>query len=690
MDRKWILVSVATLLVFTFYWGSKEMAHQWLTQQAQNNAQQSLLNAIGEMRHALRRFYHLPYLINNNPDAVALVVGRLDQSNDIDQALSQLDKAANTEGWYLLSDKGQLVASSIAGDHISNADLQTIVADIHRLGEGTSLVLKTKGERPFYYLSAPIFEHLAIVGIVVVQLDLRLLTDQWLTSSDVILLRDPNGKFFLSSSDTYSADWLNDAESRINITEKTLLQGESLTLWDMDNKRYFSQTIRLDDVKWLLTYLSPTTPVDRTSTTIGLSASMFFLLLFLIGVIGYQRHQKQLSQQRIQALIKESEQKLNQMINKTQVGLLLLNEQGNIVDINAMAIQQFAIEDASFAEINLRQLFKKNDDTQSPLFPESTLLPESPNSIDNRIEEMSAVEKVAVRQDQSAFPVLFSLTSFPFHGTQYYLATVLDISKRKKAEHALNEANMQLAQRVEERTSELREAQASLIASSKMAALGRMSSAIVHELNQPLTGLRTLTTSNALLSERGEMAMVAANNDLIETLIDRMVDMATQLKTFAYNKPERLHAVSFTEGLQEVLRIYQQQLLEIDVRVRIPSGLPKIQAEEQRLRQVLGNLVSNAIDALEHTPQPRITISVVPTEASLEVKISDNGCGIDGEALSTIFEPFTTNKKIGKGLGLGLSIVANNMRDIGGDIQANINQKGGMTFVLRFALVTPK
>lgn len=267
---------------------------------------------------------------------------------------------------------------------------------------------------------------------------------------------------------------------------------------------------------------------------------------------------------------------------------------------------------------------------------------------------------------------------------------MLDISKRKKAEHALNEANMQLAQRVEERTSELREAQASLIASSKMAALGRMSSAIVHELNQPLTGLRTLTTSNALLSERGEMAMVAANNDLIETLIDRMVDMATQLKTFAYNKPERLHAVSFTEGLQEVLRIYQQQLLEIDVRVRIPSGLPKIQAEEQRLRQVLGNLVSNAIDALEQTPQPRITISVVPTEASLEVKISDNGCGIDGEALSTIFEPFTTNKKIGKGLGLGLSIVANNMRDIGGDIQANINQKGGMTFVLRFALVTPK
>ena len=73
MVRKWILISVATLLVFSCYWGSKEVAHQWLTQQAQSNAQQNLLNAIGEMRHALRRFYHLPYLINNNPQGASIL-----------------------------------------------------------------------------------------------------------------------------------------------------------------------------------------------------------------------------------------------------------------------------------------------------------------------------------------------------------------------------------------------------------------------------------------------------------------------------------------------------------------------------------------------------------------------------------------------------------------------------------------
>lgn len=66
-----------------------------------------------------------------------------------------------------------------------------------------------------------------------------------------------------------------------------------------------------------------------------------------------------------------------------------------------------------------------------------------------------------------------------------------------------------------------------------MAALGRMSSAITHELNQPLTGLRTLLTTNELLAERGETEMMKANNVLVQKLIDRMASMTSQLKTFA-------------------------------------------------------------------------------------------------------------------------------------------------------------
>ncbi|MCV5371710.1 hypothetical protein OFD18_26350, partial [Escherichia coli] len=125
-------------------------------------------------------------------------------------------------------------------------------------------------------------------------------------------------------------------------------------------------------------------------------------------------------------------------------------------------------------------------------------------------------------------------------------ATIIDISKRKKAEQSLQQVNQELAQRVEERTQALKEAQSQLIESSKMAALGRMSSAITHELNQPLTGLRTLLTTNELLAERGETEMMKANNVLVQKLIDRMASMTSQLKTFAYNKPESLQAISLT------------------------------------------------------------------------------------------------------------------------------------------------
>lgn len=96
------------------------------------------------------------------------------------------------------------------------------------------------------------------------------------------------------------------------------------------------------------------------------------------------------------------------------------------------------------------------------------------------------METVARRSDGSLFPVLFSLIAVSWKDRRHYLVTLIDISKRKKAEIALQNANRDLQQRVEERTAALKSAQQELIEASKMAALGRMSSAITHELNQPL------------------------------------------------------------------------------------------------------------------------------------------------------------------------------------------------------------
>ncbi|MCG6326513.1 sensor histidine kinase, partial [Vibrio alginolyticus] len=147
--------------------------------------------------------------------------------------------------------------------------------------------------------------------------------------------------------------------------------------------------------------------------------------------------------------------------------------------------------------------------------------------------------------------------------------------------------------------------------------------------------------------------------------------------------------VSIPDALQEILRVHQARLERVDVRVRMSSDLPLVRGEAQRLRQVLGNLVTNALDAMQEQPAPKLIISAVVDADTVLLRVRDNGCGIAEEQLTTIFEPFQTSKKMGEGLGLGLSITANSVRDMQGAIRAVNNPEGGMTFEVMLTLNPP-
>jgi len=341
-----------------------------------------------------------------------------------------------------------------------------------------------------------------------------------------------------------------------------------------------------------------------------------------------------------------------------------------------MAKNYFCLSDSMINNIKAWQLFEASN-------PNSTTLQLLKNLEQHQeLAEITSVETMARRSDGSYFPVLFSISPFPWHATTYYLCTVIDISKRKKAEIAVQEANKTLQLRVEERTQDLKDAQQELVESSKLAALGRMSSAITHELNQPLTGLKTLLSSNQLLMERGETKMLKANMDLVMSLIDRMANMTSQLKSFAFQRLEKPYPVSLTDALQEILRIHQAELENVDIRVRVASNISMVMGEEARLRQVLGNLLRNAVDATKNQKPATIVISAHTEQQRVIIKVQDNGCGVSEDQLETIFEPFHTNKKMGEGLGLGLAITANNVRDMQGYLIAKNNPEQGMTFTL--------
>lgn len=674
-QKKFGLAMLALLLILGVKSASTNIVKQWQLEQAQSHGEQRLLDYIGDVRKTLRRFYHLPYLITNELISQQLLSGDTSVMDEMQATLGKLDKAANTKGWYVLSSSGDVLVSSKDAENWNTHDGDAIVAKIHEQREGISIVTKAIGATPIYFLAAPIYIDLDIVGIVAVQIDLSVLADQWFANDELILFQNASGQYFLSSSPQYSADWLNAHPHITNAAQPIhLYNGTRLVLWNLQSEPYLAQSVTLDDLNWTLTYLTPMKSLYQTVNWISMSCVVAVLLLILLGTLRYEQYQKQISQRKLQEIVQESERRQRNMIQKTHVGLLLLDESGRIEEINPMAKRYFSLSELMVKNVRAWELFDiGNPNATIPLLLENL-------ARNQELADITSVETMARRSDGSLFPILFSLTSVQWKDKRHYLVTILDISKRKKAEIALQTANQELQHRVEERTAELKSAQQELIDASKMAALGRMSSAITHELNQPLTGLRTLLSSNELLLARGETQLAQANMKLVHTLIDRMANMTTQLKSFAFNRPETLTPVSIPDALQEILRVHQARLDRVDVRVRMSSELPLVRGEEQRLRQVLGNLITNALDAMQDQPEAKLIISASDEAGKVMIRVRDNGCGIDEDKLTTIFEPFQTSKKMGEGLGLGLSITANSVRDMQGTIRAMNNPEGGMTF----------
>ncbi|ENM5927140.1 sensor histidine kinase [Vibrio mimicus] len=672
----WIVLLI--LLMIAVRWSSHAISENWQLGQAQRHGEQRLLDYISDVRRTLSRFYHLPYLITNEANTLKLFQGDDRPQAQLQQQLAQLDKAANTKGWYILTLSGSVLTASKNAENWKFSDGKAIINKILQQREGISIVTKSVGTKPIYFVAAPVYLDLEIIGAVAVQVDLNLLADQWFASDELILFQNANHHYFLSSSSLYSADWIATHPDVAQAVQKRMLfDSTRISLWNVEKAPYLAQSVTLDDLNWTITYLTPLNTINATVMWISTSSVVAVLLLLLLARLRYEQYQKRLSEAKIQQVLLEAEERQRNMINKTHVGLLLIDGQGRIEEINPMAKRYFSLSESMVRHLQAWSLF----DTGNPNATVPLLLKNLTRH--QELADITNVETIARRSDGSLFPVLFSLIAVSWKDRRHYLVTLIDISKRKKAEIALQNANRDLQQRVEERTAALKSAQQELIEASKMAALGRMSSAITHEINQPLTGLRTLLSSNELLLERGETQLLKANTKLVHSLIDRMAAMTSQLKSFAFNRPDALQAISLPDALQEILRIHQARLAPVDVRVRLSSDLPLVMGEEQRLRQVLGNLVSNALDAMGKTPEPKLSISAVSEEHQVIVRVSDNGCGIAPELLTTMFEPFQTSKKMGEGLGLGLAIVANSMRDMQGSIVATNNPDAGMTFEMR-------
>ncbi|MFD1482904.1 sensor histidine kinase [Paracoccus nototheniae] len=227
---------------------------------------------------------------------------------------------------------------------------------------------------------------------------------------------------------------------------------------------------------------------------------------------------------------------------------------------------------------------------------------------------------------------------------------------------------------------ELRAAQDSLVQVGKLAALGQMSAALSHEINQPLAAARNYADSAAILIERGDSPRARDNVRQIVALLDRISAIGKHLRNAARKPGDRLGPVALAPLLVETRMILACRLAATDAELLLdlPADLPPVLAGPTRLQQVLVNLLGNAIDAVSGAPDRRIILTAHAGDGTVTITVRDHGPGVPTALAGRIFDPFFTTKGPGAGMGLGLSISATIVRDLGGQISCEDGGPGAL------------
>ncbi|MFN3273735.1 MAG: ATP-binding protein [Paracoccus sp. (in: a-proteobacteria)] len=253
--------------------------------------------------------------------------------------------------------------------------------------------------------------------------------------------------------------------------------------------------------------------------------------------------------------------------------------------------------------------------------------------------------------------------------------------------------NTRLAAEVTERRAtedELRRTQRHLVQSAKLAALGQMSAALSHELNQPLGAVRNFAANALTYLDRDRTPEARDNLGRIVKLTDRMTEIGRTLRNFARKPNSQLAVVDLHDVLRDALEVIAWRIGKRELRLDtdLPHGPLMLRAGPVRFQQVIVNLLSNALDALEGREDGQIRISAREAGDRLVLRISDNGPGVPQGLEERIFDPFFSTKGVGAGLGLGLSISFNIIKDFGGELRV-VRESGGAAFEIDLPRLAP-
>ncbi len=282
-------------------------------------------------------------------------------------------------------------------------------------------------------------------------------------------------------------------------------------------------------------------------------------------------------------------------------------------------------------------------------------------------DHLSERQVRAERKDGGEVPVLLSLLTIAMMSRTMIIATMQDLSERRKLDAELQRLREEMAH------------------FGRVATVGEMSAAIAHELNQPLTGIMMNCQAAQRLLQDGSFT----NADVVETFSDIVADarrageVIQRLRAMLRKKSAEVRPLDLNETVKQVQRLAAHDLAMRGavLDLELTEDLPLINGDRIHLQQVVLNLILNAADAMTGLP-PEARHMVLRTRPGInhtvELELRDSGPGISSKAMPHIFEPFFTTKP--NGMGMGLSIVRSIIETHGGRITCANGASGGAVF----------
>ena len=736
LRRRTIVTALFALAILLsgVLWVTARVTEASSLEQLLNRGNQDLRLYIANIRRELDRYEYLPKLLVADYRVKALLSKpwNVQDRVDLNRYLAFVAKSSGASDIYLMDAKGVTLAASnwnqsdsFIGDNYSfRPYFQQAIEG--RLGHYFALGMSS-GQRG-YYFAYPVRDNGKILGAIAVKVSLASLEKERGGAHYEFVVTDPDGVIFLSTRPEWRYRTLSpltaDVRHRIEVSRRYLQyplnplpivqsvpfsnDAKLLTLNDRGSRiTYLLRGLSMPQANWRVYILLNVAPVAADVFHAEVLAAFVVGVLVLGSLILLQRRARLDERVRYEHAAMQaaeaSESRIRAIIDSTRAGLVTLDGKGAIESFNPTAEILFGRPAHTVTGHSLAGLLS------SASFERFTLMLHDAGQYPHPpLEELTGQ-----RQDGKTFPLETSVNRMPSTEGMHYIVTLHDITERKEHEAALQQAYDQLEHRVAERTSdlvdtnrrltreieehrrteaELRQTRNELIQAAKLAAIGQLSAGINHELNQPLTAIRFYAGNAKAFLEKARLQDVHDNLIHIDGLTERMGRIITQLKLFARKSSGTPVPVSMTAVVDGALTLLAPRLQRDGVVVdrHLPDGDQLCMGDMVRLEQVLVNLLSNALQAMEGQESPHLEIDIRRIGNRIRTAVRDRGPGIADDDLAQIFDPFFTTKEAGEGLGLGLSISMRIIEELGGTMHANNHEEGGAVFIIELpAASTP-